>query len=260
MERLKLSGKTLALIAVAILVAAGTYAVASIPDSGGVITGCWYNVQDGAKPYGTLRLIDPSRSGTGATSDTYSCLSGETQITWNQQGPTGPAGPQGPAGLQGVQGAQGPQPPESFLAFTGGVRNAILMSLPGVTGDSTIKGHKGDVELQSMSFAASKPKMGEIIIVKHLDKSSPTLFKAVATGKHFQTATITHRKAGGGQKDYLRFSMTNVFITSAKNVGSPSDPRPEEQLTLTFKKVSVEFLGGNHHTSIQLTPHQFSLP
>jgi type VI secretion system secreted protein Hcp len=259
MERLKLSGKTLALIAVAILAAAGTYAVASIPDSGGVITACWDHNND-TNHFGTLRVIDPSLPAAGHSNYEYSCLTNETQITWNQQGPTGPAGPQGPAGLQGVQGPQGPQPPETFLSFTGGVRNAILLSLPGVTGDSTIKGHKGNIELQSMSFAASKPKTGEIIIVKHFDKSSPTLFKAVATGKHFPTATITHRKAGGGQQEYLTFSMTNVSVTSVKNVGSPSDPRPQEQLTLTFGKVNVEFLGGNHHTSVQLTPHQFSLP
>jgi type VI secretion system secreted protein Hcp len=260
MDRLRASGKTLALITVAILIAAGTYAVASIPDGNGVITACWYNVQDGTKPYGTLRLIDPSRSGTtGATSDTYSCLSNETQITWNQQGPVGP---QGPAGPQGIQGAQGARAPSSILSFTGGVKNRIFLSIPGIGGETTVKGHKGEIELTSASVgsggASGRVKMGEIIVVKHVDKSSPTLFKAVATGKHFPKVTITFRKAGGHPIDYLKFTMNTVIVSSVTNVND-KDPKPSEQVSLNFKKLNVEFKE-NHSTSIHLTPHQITLP
>ena len=100
MDRLRASGKTLALIAFVILAAAGTYAVASIPGSGGVITGCWDHNND-TSHFGTLRVIDPSIPTTGHSNYEYSCLSNETQITWNQQGPTGPAGPTGPTGPVG---------------------------------------------------------------------------------------------------------------------------------------------------------------
>src|SRR5206468_7060947 len=119
--------------------------------------------------------------------------------TWNQQGPTGPAGPQGPAGAQGLQGLQGARAPSSFLSFTGGVKNGILLSLPGIAGDSTVKGHKGDIGLQDFSFGgatstAAHGKTGEIIVVKRIDNSSPKLFRAAATGEHFKNAKITLRK------------------------------------------------------------------
>jgi type VI secretion system secreted protein Hcp len=258
MDRLRTSAKTLALVAVAILIAAGTYAVASIPDSGGVITACWDHNNDTAH-FGTLRVIDPSLPAAGHSNYEYSCLTNETQITWNQQGPQGPVGPGGPAGPAGPQGLQGAQASPSFLSFTGGVRSAILLSLPGIEGDSTIKGHKGEIELRSASVGGGKPKTGEIIVVKHLDKSSPTLFKATATGKHFPTATIVFRKAGKGQHDYLKFTMTTVIVSSIKNVNSPSDPRPSEQVTLTFKKLGVEYLT-SHPSTIHLTPSQFAIP
>jgi len=79
----------------AVLIAGGSVALATIPSSGGAITGCY------AKRDGSLRVIDaPSAS----------CKSTETALTWNQTGPQGPqgaTGPQGPQGDQGVQGSQG---------------------------------------------------------------------------------------------------------------------------------------------------------
>jgi hypothetical protein len=66
--------------------------VASIPDSSGVINGC-YN-----KATGMLRVIDTS---------TDNCRPNEVAISWNQTGPQGPPGPKGPAGPQGPPGSVG---------------------------------------------------------------------------------------------------------------------------------------------------------
>src|SRR4051794_30475728 len=222
MDRLRTSAKTLALVAVAILIAAGTYAVASIPDSGGVITACWDHNNDTAH-FGTLRVIDPSLPASGHSTYEYSCQTNETQITWNQQGPQGPAGsagtagPAGPQGPPGAQGAQGAAPPATLLSFNAS-GSAIFLSIAGIEGESKDKGHKGDIQLRQASLggatAAARKKAGEFKIVKVVDKSSPTLFKACATGKHFPKVTISMRKAGKGQQDYLRFTLSNVVISS----------------------------------------------
>src|SRR3954447_7560826 len=162
MDRLRVSAKTLALIAVAILVAAGTYAVASIPGSDGVITACRDHNND-TSHFGTLRVIDPSLPASGHSNYEYSCLTNETQITWNQQGPQGPAGPVGPQGPSGAQGAEAPAPPLTLLSF--GTRgNAIFLSIAGIEGESSQKGHKADIELRQVSLggggSASKGKTG----------------------------------------------------------------------------------------------------
>jgi Collagen triple helix repeat (20 copies) len=89
--------RIVAATAVALVVAGVAYA--AIPDSGGVIRGC-YSTKNGA-----LRVIDSSAK----------CTNGELALNWNQQGPqgaTGAVGPQGPpgqAGATGPQGLQGPQ-------------------------------------------------------------------------------------------------------------------------------------------------------
>jgi hypothetical protein len=63
--------------------------LASIPDSGGVIHGCY-------RSNGSLSIID---------SATQTCTGNETALNWNQTGPQGPAGPQGPQGPAGPAGA-----------------------------------------------------------------------------------------------------------------------------------------------------------
>jgi type VI secretion system secreted protein Hcp len=78
----------------------------------------------------------------------------------------------------------------------------------------------------------------EFSIVHQIDKASPLLMKACATGQHLKDATITQRKAGKGQHDFLIFKMNDVIITSVTEVSGDPDV---ETVTLTFAKVAVEY-------------------
>jgi type VI secretion system secreted protein Hcp len=244
MDRLRASAKTLVLIAVAILVGAGTYAVASIPGSDGVITACWDHNND-TSHFGTLRVIDPSIPASGHSSYEYSCLTDETQITWNQQGPAGPTGPAGP---QGALGPRGPVAPSTVLPFRAR-GSALFLAIDGIKGESTDKGHKGEIELRSFSFGttgggtSAKVHVGDLVIVKTVDKSSPKLFQAAATGKHFPTATISLAKKSKGKKvDYLKFTMKDLIVTSIKPT-SPQSDKPSEQVSMSFAKINVTYVG-----------------
>jgi hypothetical protein len=75
--------------------AAAGVAYAAIPDGSGVFTACEQTSN------GSIRLIDPS---LGSGSHLGHCTAQETQVSWNEQGPTGP---QGPTGAQGTPGADG---------------------------------------------------------------------------------------------------------------------------------------------------------
>ena len=88
--------RTLATLAavLAVLAIGGSVALATIPDSGGAINGCY------AKKDGSLRVID---------APSVSCKSTEAALTWNQAGQQGLRGDTGPAGLAGPAGPQGPQ-------------------------------------------------------------------------------------------------------------------------------------------------------
>jgi collagen triple helix repeat protein len=105
-------------------VLAGGAAFAAIPDSNGVINGCYQ------KNVGNLRVIDP---GAGDT-----CRPSEIPISWSQTGPQGPAGPAGPQGPKGDTGAVGPAGPAGPAGPQGPKGDT------GATGATGPQGPKGD--------------------------------------------------------------------------------------------------------------------
>jgi hypothetical protein len=75
-------------VGVVLAVTVAAIAVAAIPDSSGVIHGCYRKVS------GDLRLVDKAGD----------CRKHEQAITWNQQGRAGNPGPPGPPGPKGGSG------------------------------------------------------------------------------------------------------------------------------------------------------------
>jgi hypothetical protein len=92
----------LALVIAGALMVAGGIAYATIPDTGGVIHGCY------EKTWGALRVID--------TGKPQKCSKFETPLSWSQ---TGPQGVQGPQGIQGPQGPTGPTGPSDVWTVDG---------------------------------------------------------------------------------------------------------------------------------------------
>jgi type VI secretion system secreted protein Hcp len=63
--------------------------------------------------------------------------------------------------------------------------------------------------------------------------------QACATGVHLKEATITHRKAGKGQQEFLVIKMNDVIVTSISDGESGDDG--VESVSLTFAKVDLEY-------------------
>ena len=88
------------LVIVGALVVAGGIAYATIPDSSGVIHGCYKKGAPNNKPAppdaGSLRVIDTDKGQT--------CSPSEAPLDWNQTGQQGPPGPTGPSDVYSVDG------------------------------------------------------------------------------------------------------------------------------------------------------------
>ena len=105
----------------------------------------------------------------------------------------------------------------------------------GVDGEATHEDHKGEIEVLSWGWNVSnaniggtsgggsgkgKATPGDFNFVHVYDKASPVLAKTCANGKHFATVVLTARKAGEGQKDFLKVTMKEAYITSISPSGS----------------------------------------
>ena len=133
-------------------IVAGGAAFAAIPDSSGVINGCYQ------KNVGNLRVIDP---GSGDK-----CRPSEIPISWSQTGPkgatgaTGATGPQGPKGDTGATGPIGPQGLKGDTGATGatGPTGATGATGPaGATGATGAQGPKGDTGPQGIPGPSGDP-------------------------------------------------------------------------------------------------------
>ena len=77
---------------------------------------------------------------------------------------------------------------------------------------------------------------------------------ACATGEHIKEATITVRKAGKDEQEYLVIEMTDVLVTSVSTSGSDGDTIVES-VALAFAKVHLEYTPQNPDGSLDAGVH-----
>jgi type VI secretion system secreted protein Hcp len=134
------------------------------------------------------------------------------------------------------------------------VASDIFAKLGDIKGESLDDKHKDEIEVLSWSWGvtnaapastgtgagAGKPKFQDFSFTHKIDKASPVLMQACATGVHLKEATITHRKAGKGQQEFLIIKMNDVIVTALTD-GDTSDGGSSETVSLAFAKVDVEY-------------------
>src|SRR5262249_41861567 len=134
----------------------------------------------------------------------------------------------------------------------------MFLKIDGIPGGSTDKAHPGEIEVLSYSWGVKNSGTGgfgggggegkasfhDLTFVSHQDKSSPVLMRSCATGVHIKEATITVRKAGANNSDFYKIRLTDVLVSSVDETGveDSRDVTPNDQVSLNFQKVHVEFV------------------
>ena len=163
-----------------------------------------------------------------------------------------------------------------------------FLKLDGIKGESQDAKHKNEIDINSFRFGlkqagvqgtgggggAGKVQVRDMQLVKSVDAASPLLLVACANGTHIKEATLTVRKAGGQQLEYLKIKLTDVLISGFEPYGagevrslttmvtsapgnsgttapglaslqtsvlSPGDPLPLENLSLNFAKIEFSY-------------------
>jgi type VI secretion system Hcp family effector len=251
-----------ALIAAGAAGAGGAIAVASVPDSSGVIHACVEEVGGVPVTEPNVRIIDPNANPAQTCSSTVGKGS-EQAISWNTTGPPGLPGSPGPPGSVGPQGPEGQTLTINGETFTisginrtGTIENTTpppLQGNPGghAVGTLTLGSAQGALAFnvlawgvrqqgtaQSSGAGAGRTKVSDLQITKVVDKASAKLFQACASGQHYKRATLVLRKAGGTQ--YLTIKLTDVLVSSYEQ-SNGSAGKPTESVSLNFSKIQYKY-------------------
>ena len=133
----------------------------------------------------------------------------------------------------------------------------LVLKLDGIPGDSSVAGHLNEIDLSSVSFGANQTGIREaggkasprrssltpFTVTKEIDKASPKLFLACATGQHIPSAVLTFREVESGVPpyEYLTITLSDVFISSYQ-VASGGDI-PTEAISISFSKIEYKYVG-----------------
>ena len=131
----------------------------------------------------------------------------------------------------------------------------IFAKIGDIKGESIDSKHKGEVEVLSWSWgvsqsgkigegaggSAGKASFNDFNFIHRIDKSSPILLKWCATGEHIKEATITVRKAGKDQQEFLIIKMNDIIVTSVNPSVSGDAAATAEAVALQFAKVDLEY-------------------
>jgi len=130
-----------------------------------------------------------------------------------------------------------------------------FLKIDGIEGESTDDKHKNEIDLESWSWgetnvgdAAQRGGMGagkvalqDFHFVMKVNKSTPKLMEACATGEHIKKAVLTCRKAGKQQQEYLKVSLSDFIVSSYQTGGSHGEVVPVDQISLNFSKIEFEY-------------------
>lgn len=128
----------------------------------------------------------------------------------------------------------------------------MFLRVRGVTGEADDADHKGEVEVNSWSWgmqapaapiagaAGGKTTIRELLVVKRVDQSSPTLMRFLRNNKLVSDARLTVRKAGKTPLEYFKIDLENVRVTSIR--AESEGEELVERVSLGFSRVRVSYI------------------
>ena len=139
---------------------------------------------------------------------------------------------------------------------TTAMADLITPKLPGVTGEVTVEGQQGTIEVLSLSGnvqepvtgsaggsrARSLPVFSDLMIDKRLDSSSLALFLALFRASLLGSGVITFLRTGqGGFTKFFTLTLTNVSLTRFQIDDSENDVLAgHEQINLNYERIELK--------------------
>jgi type VI secretion system secreted protein Hcp len=129
----------------------------------------------------------------------------------------------------------------------------VFLNIEGIPGESADEKHPNEIDVLSYSWGVSqtgtasygggmgagKANFGDFSFMMRMNKATPKLMNAVATGEHIPKAVLTCRKAGGKQEDYMVYKFYDLLVSSYQT--SASSEEPTESISFNYSKMEMEY-------------------
>jgi type VI secretion system secreted protein Hcp len=134
----------------------------------------------------------------------------------------------------------------------------MFLKIDGIPGESTDVRHRDEIEVLSYNWGEAQPPaassasgaggsaagrvaMQDFHFAMRVNKASPKLFLACASGAHIRNAFLTVRRAGANPVEFLKWTLSDVTVASYQTDNNvPAEP-PLDQISLRFAKIEVEY-------------------
>jgi type VI secretion system secreted protein Hcp len=127
------------------------------------------------------------------------------------------------------------------------------LKLDSIEGEAKTENFENQIQLLSFSWGGSqvtsvagtggsgagKVDLADFSVMKHYDKASPQLFKALASGTHIKSGVMSAVKAGAGGKPYLKVTFGELFVTSLQDAASSENPT--ESVSFSYNTIKIEY-------------------
>ena len=129
-----------------------------------------------------------------------------------------------------------------------------FLKLAGIDGESTDRDHRNEIDVLSWTWGvtgatpaaggggggAGRATAQPLHFTHRYDKASPMLAKRAAAAQSIASAVLSVRKAGRGQKDFLKITLKDVFVSSVTASGSDGG-EVIESVTLSYRSVETAY-------------------
>jgi len=130
------------------------------------------------------------------------------------------------------------------------------LQIEGIEGESTKKHCENHIELLSWSWGETntgsmshgtgggtgRVSMQDFNFTMTVNKATPKLMLACATGEHIKKAVLTCREAGKEQQEFLKITFSDILCSSYQIGGSHGDDnKPVDHVSFNYTKVEWEY-------------------
>jgi type VI secretion system secreted protein Hcp len=131
----------------------------------------------------------------------------------------------------------------------------FFLKIDGIEGESKDSKHANEIDILSFSWGATnsgthafgggggagKVTMQDFHFTMNINKATPKLMLACASGEHIKKAVLTVRKQGKEQQEFLKVTFSDFLVSSYQTSGSEGALIPMESVSFNYAKVEFEY-------------------